>query len=88
MITVSVENVDQGDLFISITALNQAGSPVIVDKKRIKTGDSLPVDVQEDGHGWGKITWTAQRTEHPAKTAQRTVKVGAGATVEVTTFFG
>jgi len=88
MITISLENVDQGDLFVSVTDLNQARSPVIVDKQRVNAGDSLLVDVQEDGQGSGKITWTAQRTDHPAKTAQRTVTVGAGEPVEVTTFFG
>lgn len=88
MITISIENADHGDLFVSITDHNQAGSPVIVDKKRINAGESIPLDIQEDGHDSGKILWKAQRTDNPSKTAQQTVTPGAGDTVEVTTQFG
>jgi hypothetical protein len=88
MITVSIENDDQGDLFVSITDLNQAGSPLVVDKKRLNLGESMPVEVQEDGDESAKITWMAQRTDKPAQTARRTVTPGAGDTVEVTTQFG
>ena len=88
MITITVENADHGDLFVSITDLNQAGSPVIVDKKRIKPGESMPVDIQDDEHDLGKILWKAQRTDNPSKTAQRTVTPSAGDTVEMTTQFG
>jgi hypothetical protein len=88
MITIAVENADHGDLFVSITDLNQAGSPVIVDKKRVNPGESVPVDIQEDGHDSGKILWKAQHTDNLSKTAQRTVTPSAGDTVEVTTQFG
>lgn len=88
VITITVENADHGDLFVSITDLNQAGSPVIVDRMRIKPSESMPVDIQEDGHDSGKILWKAQRTDNQSKTAQRTATPGAGDTVEVTTQFG
>jgi hypothetical protein len=88
MITINVANEDQGDLFVSVTDLNRAGSPVVVNQVRINEGDSLAVEVQEDGHGNGKMTWSALRVEFPEKTGQRTVTVRSGDTVEVTTFFG
>ena len=88
MITINVVNEDQGDLFVSVTDLNRAGSPIVVNKVRINEGDSLPVEVQEDGHGNGKMTWAALRVDFPEKTVHRTVTVGSGDTVEVTTFFG
>lgn len=88
MITVSIENSDQGDLFVSVTDLNRAGSPVIVNKARVNAGESIQVDIQEDGHDSGKILWKAQRTDKPSQTAHRTVAPNAGDTVEVTTQFG
>jgi hypothetical protein len=88
MITVNVDNEDQGDLFVSITDLNQAGSPLVLNQVRINQGESLAVEIQEDGHGSGKIAWAAQRVDHPTKTVHRTVTVTPGDTVEVTTCFG
>jgi hypothetical protein len=88
MITVNVDNEDQGDLFVSITDLNQAGSPRVLDQVRINQGESLAVEIQEDGHGSGKIAWAAQRVDHPTRTVHRTVTATSGDTVEVTTFFG
>jgi hypothetical protein len=88
MITVNVDNDDQGDLFVSITDLNQAGSPLVLNQVRINQGESVTVEIQEDGHGSGKIAWAAQRVDHPTKTVHRTVTVTSGDTVDVTTFFG
>jgi hypothetical protein len=88
MITVNLENDDQNDLFVSVTDLNRAGSPVVLNQVRINQAESLAVEIQEDGHGSGKIAWAAQRVDHPTKTVHRTVTVGAGDAVEVTTLFG
>ena len=88
MITVILENQDQGDLFVSITDLNQADSPEILKKQRINQGESRLLDIQEDGNDTGRIKWIAVRTDYPQKTAQRVVTPGPGDTVEITTFFG
>jgi hypothetical protein len=88
MITVNLENDDQNDLFVSVTDLNRAGSPVVLNQVRINQGKSLAVEIQEDGHGSRKIEWAAQQVDHPTQTVHRTVAVGSGDTVEVTTFFG
>jgi hypothetical protein len=88
MITVNLENDDQNDLSVSVTDLNRAGLPVVLNQARINQGESLAVEIQEDGHGSGKIEWAAQRVDHPTKTVHRTVTVSSGDTVEVTTFFG
>ena len=88
MITVTLENQDQGDLFVSITDLNQAGEPEILKKQRINRGESRLLDIQEDGKGSGKIRWLAQRTDHPQKTAQHVATPETGDTVEITSFFG
>ena len=65
MITVNLENDDQNDLFVSVTDLNRAGSPVVLNQVRINQGESLAVEIQEDGHGSGKINgprseWTTR----------------------------
>ena len=88
MITVNLENDDQNDLFVSVTDLNRAGSPVVLNQVRINQAESLAVEIQEDGHGSGKIAWAAQRVDHPTRTEHRTVTATSGDTVEVTTFFG
>jgi len=88
LITVTLENQDQGDLFVSVTDLNQAGAPEILNKQRINRGESRLLDVQEDGHGTAKISWFAQRTDHPQKTAQHVATPETGDTVGITTFFG
>jgi hypothetical protein len=88
MITVNVDNEDQGDLFVSITDRNQPASPLVLNQVRINQAESRAVEIQEDGHGSGKITWAAQRVDHPGRTVHRTVTVSSGDTVEVTTFFG
>ena len=82
------EGDDQNDLFVSVTDLNRAGSPVVLNQVRINQGKSLAVEIQEDGHGSGKIEWAAQQVDHPTQTVHRTVTVSSGDTVEVTTFFG
>jgi hypothetical protein len=88
VITIKVANDGQGDLVVSITDLNQAGSPRVLNQVRIDQGESLAVELQEDGHGSGKIAWAAQRVDHPTKTVHRTVTVTSGETVQVMTFFG
>lgn len=88
MITVTLENQDQGDLFVTVTDLNRAETPEILKKQRINQGESLLLDIQEDGHGTGRIKWLAQRTDHPQKTAQHVATPETGDTVEITTFFG
>lgn len=88
MITITLENTDQGDLFVTVTDLNQSPPNQVLTRQRINEGDDCPVDIQEDGHGNGQITWMAQRADDIGKSAQRTVRPGAGDTVEVTTFFG
>jgi hypothetical protein len=88
MITVNFENDDQNDLFVSVTDLNRAGSPVVLNQVRINQGESLAVEIQEDGHGNGKVTWAAQQVDEPTRTVHRTVTVSSGDTVEVTSFFG
>jgi hypothetical protein len=88
LITVTLENQDQGDLFVSITDLNQAGEPEILKRQRINRGESCLLDIQEDGTGTGRIRWLAQRTDHPQKTAKHVATPGGGDTVEITTFFG
>lgn len=87
MITITLENQDQFDLFVSVTDLNQAGSPAVVDKKRLNVGASMLVDVQEDSHDSGRIIWNAQRVDKPSKAAQRKASPSSGDTVEVTTQF-
>ena len=87
-ITITLENTDHGDLFVSVTDLNVAGTPVIRTDQRINEGDSFALDVQEDGHSEGSITWSARRCDDASKTAKRTVSVSSGDTVEVTTQFG
>jgi protein involved in polysaccharide export with SLBB domain len=81
MITINLENADQNDLFVSVTDLNQAGSLVVLNQVRLNQGDTLSVEIQEDGHGSGKVTWAAQRVDDARKTAHRTVMVDAGGTV-------
>lgn len=88
MITVNLENDDQNDLFVSVTDLNRAGSPEVLNQVRINQGDSLAVEIQEDGHGAGKVAWAAQQVDDPTRTVHRTVTVSSGDAVEVTTFFG
>lgn len=88
MITVTLENQDQGDLFVTITDLNQAGDPEILKRQRINQGESRLLDIQEDGNGRGRIKWLAQRTDHPQKTAQHVATPETGDTVGLTTFFG
>ena len=87
MIGITLENDDQEDVFVSVTDLNLAGSPVILKKQRLDSGDSLPISVQEDGRGSGRIIWEAQRADDASQTARRTVTVEAGDTVDVTTQF-
>jgi hypothetical protein len=87
MITVTLENQDQGDLFVTVTDLNQAGDPEILKNQRINQGESRLLDIQEDGYGTGRIRWLAQRTAHPQKTAQHVATPESGDTVEITTFF-
>lgn len=88
MITITLENTDQGDLFVTVTDLNQSPPNPVMTRQRINQGDDYPVDIQEDGHGVGRITWQAERADDSRKVAQRTVSPGAGDTVDVTTFFG
>jgi hypothetical protein len=88
MITVNLENDDQNDLFVSVIDLNRAGSPVVLNQVRINQAESLAVDIQEDGHGSGKIEWAAQQVDRPTQTVHRTVTASSGDTVRVTTFFG
>ena len=88
MITVNLENDDQNDLFVSVTDLNRAGSPVVLNQVRINQAESLAVEIQEDGHGSGKLEWAAQQVDRPTQTVHRTVTVSSGDTIEVTTFFG
>lgn len=88
MITVNLENDDQIDLFVRVTDLNRAGSPVVLNQVRINQGESLAVEIQEDGHGSGHIEWAAQQVDHASRTVHRTVTVSSGVTVEVKTFFG
>jgi predicted RNA-binding protein with TRAM domain len=88
MITVNLENDDQNDLFVSVTDLNRAGLPLVLNQVRINQGESLAVEVQEDGHGSGKVAWAAQQVDYPTRTVHRTVTVSSGDTVEVTIFFG
>jgi len=88
MITITLENQDHGDLFVTVTDLNQADTPEILKKERINEGESRLLDIQEDGHGTGRIRWLAQRTDHPQKTAQHVATTEAGDTVGITTFFG
>jgi hypothetical protein len=87
MITVNLENDDQNDLFVSVTDLNRAGSLVVLNQIHINQGESLAVEIQEDGHGSGKGAWAAQQVDHPTRTVHRTVTVSSGDTVEVTTLF-
>jgi hypothetical protein len=87
MITVILENQDQGDLFVSVTDLNQADAPEILKKERINRGETRLLDIQEDGNDTGRIRWLAQRTDHPQKAAQHVATPGSGDTVEITTFF-
>jgi hypothetical protein len=88
MITITLENTDQGDLFVTVTDLNQSPPKVVLTRQRINQRDDYPVDIQEDGHGNGRITWQAQRADDSSKSAQRTVSASVGDTVQVTTFFG
>jgi hypothetical protein len=88
MTTVNLENDDQNDLFVSATDLNWAESPVVLNQVRINQAESLAVEIQDDGHGSGKVAWAAQQVDHPTQTVHRTVTVSSGDTVEVTTFFG
>lgn len=88
MITITLENTDQGDLFVTVTDLNQSPPTSVLTRQRINQRDDCLVDIQEDGHGNGRITWQAQRADDSGKSAQRTVSAGVGDTVEVTTFFG
>ena len=88
MISIILENSDQGDLFVSVTDLNVAGAPTILTNQRINEGESFPLSVQEDGNDNGSITWSARRCDDAIKTAQRTVSVSTGDTVDVTTQFG
>ena len=87
-INITLDNTDQGDLFVSVVDLNLAGTPTILNNQRINEGESWALGVQEDGDGNGSITWSAQRTDDAARTARHTVSVGSGDTVDVTTQFG
>ena len=84
-IVINLHNFDLADLFVSVLDLNQAGTPVTFNA-RINEGLTAQMAVQEDGSGRGMIQWNAQRTDDP-ETAQRTVEVTEGTTVDVTTHF-
>jgi hypothetical protein len=86
-IVVNLHNLDLADLFVSALDLNLAGTPVTFNQ-RVNEGVTVQISVQEDGSGRGNIQWNAQRTDDPEQTAQRTVEVSEGATVDVTTHFG
>ena len=88
MITVTLENQDQGDLFVTVTDLNQAAAPEILKNQRINRGEIRLLDIQEDSHDTGRIRWLAQRADQPQKAAQHVATPEAGDTVEITTFFG
>jgi len=84
MITVNLENDDQNDLLVSVTDLNRAGSPVVLNQVRINQAESLAVEIQEDGHGSGKIEWAAQQVDHPTKTVQAPGVTGFGLATQAT----
>lgn len=87
-ISITLENTDHGDLFVSVTDLNVAGTPTILTSQRINESQSFPLLVQEDGNDNGRITWSARRCDDATKTAHHTVSVASGDTVDVTTQFG
>lgn len=87
-VNITLENTDHGDLFVSVTDLNVAGTPTVLSNQRINESQSFALGVQEDGHDNGRITWSARRCDDATKTAQHTVTVGSGDTVDITTQFG
>jgi hypothetical protein len=87
-IFISLHNSDLADLFLSVADLNLAGSPLVVQNLRVNEDGTVQLSIQEDGQGNGKIQWIAQRTDDASQTAERTVDVTNGATIDVTTHFG
>ena len=83
---INLENDDRNDLFVNVTDLNRAGSPLVLNHVRINQRESLAVEIQ-DSHGSGHIEWAAQQVDQATRTVHRTVTVSSGDTVEVTTFF-
>jgi len=84
-IVVGLHNSDFGDLFVTVADMNLAGGPIVLQNQRINENDTFQIAVQEDGSGNGSIQWTAQRTDNPSQTAQNTVQVSSGLTIDVTT---
>jgi len=87
-IAVVIKNTDVADLFVTVRDMNLFGTPAILEGRRINEGESVGILVQEDGSGSGSIQWDVQRTDDSSLTAQRTVEVTDGKTVDVTTHFG
>jgi hypothetical protein len=87
-INITLDNTDQGDLFVTVVDQNLAGSPTILTDKRINQGQTFALGVQEDGNGAGNIQWTATRTDDASKTAQHSATPSNSDHVSITTFFG
>ena len=86
-ITVMLHNADIRDLFVSVSDLNQSGSPTVLSNLRLNQGQTGSVGLLEDGDGNGNMTWIAQQASDASTTAQRTVSVTNASTVDVTTQF-
>jgi len=58
MISITIANNDNQDLFVQVWDANQPGSPQVL-SSRINQGGTQPLQVQEDSNGNGNINWAA-----------------------------
>jgi hypothetical protein len=84
MISITLHNADNVDLFVAAIDNNQPGTPVVFPNQRLNQGQvSSPFSVQEDGQGNFAIKTTATDAGDATKT-KTDVKTGtAGDQVNV-----
>jgi hypothetical protein len=86
MINITIKNTDLQDLFVTVVDLNQAVRGLILDAKRINKGQSMGIEVQDDGDGRGHIRWQVNETESPLTgKSGEAARLSDGDTVEVST---
>lgn len=89
MKNVTLNNTDQGDLYVKAWDFNQTddqGQPALVqDRVRLNRGQQMNVAVQEDGNGNVHFRWWAQLADDATKTAEHE---STDTSTDVTTFFG
>jgi hypothetical protein len=74
------------DVFVTIEDLNLGTNPVIVARKRLNKKQRLPIRLQADGDGRGKLRWIAEDANSAASRKEDTVQyIKPGQTIQVRT---